>query len=110
MGHDGRPTGVSMAAPVAEPTASKLLRELHILCAEGQPGATGPRPTVARLAAIARVFRAANDRLTATSELDGWRPAAPAGAVGSRATADRSPSPRGPPPPGTCVRRPWFGV
>ena len=82
MWHDGHPVGVDLAAPVAEPKASKLLMELLVLCAEGQPGATGPRPTVAHLEAIARVFREANDRLTATYLPDGWRPAATAAAAG----------------------------
>ena len=65
IGHDGRPTGVAMCAPAPEPVASALLMRLLVLCADGEPGATGPRPSVAHLEAVARVFREANDRLTA---------------------------------------------
>lgn len=87
VGVDGRPVTLCLIAPVAEPVASRLLMELLALCAEDQPGAaqseaTGPRPSVAHLEAIARVFREANDRLTADRLLDGWRPAAPAAAAG----------------------------
>lgn len=80
IGADGRPVTLCLIAPVVEPTASKFLMELLVLCAEGQPGATGPRPTVAHLEAIARVFREANDRLTTQRMIEGWRPAAPAAA------------------------------
>lgn len=82
IGFDGRPTGVDMIAPIAEPAASKLLIKLLLLCADGEPEATGPRPSVAHLEAIARVFREANERLTADRLLDGWRPTAPAAAAG----------------------------
>lgn len=82
VGADGRPVTLCLIAPVAEPTASKFLMELLVLCAEGQPGATGPRPSVAQLEAIARVFREANDRLTADRLADGWRPTTPATAAG----------------------------
>ena len=82
IGHDGRPTAVDMIAPVAEPAAAKLLMDLLVLCAEGEPGSTGPRPSVAHLEAVARVFREANDRLMADRLRDGWRPTAPAAAAG----------------------------